>query len=174
MNTFDRLRSGAAYAAGVTAVLVMHCGSAFAQDQAGVEIGPEERAQMGAASVSSSDPLPRSVVEAAAAYRSYMNSAGGIGAGFTDGASVARSLRQGAAYEPKQMARGAVAYAAVVALQDETFVGSVRALAADPARRKTLIDGLLSEPHRGDRAAGRRHRRGPHLGRHGRGGRAYP
>ena len=162
MNTFDRLRSGAAYAAGVTAVLVMHCGSAFAQDQAGVEIGPEERANMQtSAPAQVSGPLPRSVLEAAAAYRSYMNTAGSIGAGFSDGEAVARSVRQGAAYEPKQMARGAVAYAAVVALQDRAFVQGVRALGGDPEGRKALINSLLSEPHRAtvlpgaDSAAGR-------------------
>jgi hypothetical protein len=143
MNTILRLRSGAALAAGVTAVVLFHCSAAFAQS----EMGPEERASLQPARVATPMALPDSVVEHAASYRFYMRSAGAIAPTFADGASIARSVRLGASYEPKQLARGAVAYAAVAALQDAEFVHGVRAAAAR-TDRETFISTLLSEPHR--------------------------
>jgi hypothetical protein len=77
------------------------------------------------------------VVEQAAAFEAYMNRAGGITPSFTDGPSIARSLTIAAAYEPRQLATGAIAYGAVAALQDPVFVESVRAYLRNPlsARR---------------------------------------
>ena len=156
MNTIQRLRSGAALAAGVTAILLLHSTAAFAQS----EMGPEELASLQPARVAAPMVLPAPVIEHAASYRFYMRSAGGIAPNFADGASVARSVRLGASYEPKQLARGAVAYAAVAALQDADFVAGVRAAAAR-TDRETFVSGLLSEPHRtsvfagADRAMGR-------------------
>jgi hypothetical protein len=55
-------------------------------------------------------------------------------------------LRQAAAYEPKQLAAGQVAYGAVIALQDPTFVAAVREFAADPATRARVRDSILADP----------------------------
>ena len=90
--------------------------------------------------------LPHSVLEAAGAYRAYMRSASSTSAAFEDGKGVAHSVRTGASYEPKQLARGAVAYAAVVALQNRAFVRSVRAAAADPYERRELAAEIWQDP----------------------------
>ncbi|HEX8570267.1 MAG TPA: hypothetical protein VF699_10155 [Caulobacteraceae bacterium] len=90
--------------------------------------------------------LPRHVYEAAGAYRAYMRQASGISPAFADGAAVAESLRTGASYEVGQLARGAVAYAAVVALQNEDFVRSVRAEARGYSGRKALAAEILADP----------------------------
>ncbi|HQN52610.1 MAG TPA: hypothetical protein PK913_16305, partial [Phenylobacterium sp.] len=66
------------------------------------------------------------LIEQASAYRYYMNHATAITPDFTDGDSIARSLKIGAAYEPAQLLRGAIAYGAVAALQDAEFVAGVR------------------------------------------------
>lgn len=98
--------------------------------------------------------LPRSVYEAAGAYQLYMGRARGLSSSFRDGAAVASSVRAGAAYEPRQLARGAVAYAAVVALQDPTFVRSVRGHSFDPVRRKELAAQIWRDPAMASRFQG--------------------
>lgn len=97
-------------------------------------------------------PAPPSValspklVELASAYRFYMVRATAITPDFADGEGVAKSLREGASYEPGQLVRGAIAYAAVAALQDKTFVDGVRQYAKDPATRQQVTYELLSNP----------------------------
>ena len=158
MNTVKQLRMSAVLAAGVIAA--GFSASAFAQTSV-VEMGPEEAAATQVAYRTSNAALPQSVVEAAASYRFYMREAGGIDAGFDSGTGVAQSLRLGASYEPKALSRGAVAYAAMVALQDERFVEQVRRASADPAAREALVAALTEQPYRAvglpgaDRVAGR-------------------
>lgn len=90
--------------------------------------------------------LSPKVVELASAYRYYMVRSTGITPDFADGEGVARSLELGAAYEPRQLVRGAMAYAAVAALQDKTFVDGVRTFAKDPTTRQQVAHQLLADP----------------------------
>eukprot|EP01041_Mallomonas_annulata_P019878 gene19878-39422_t len=90
--------------------------------------------------------LSPQVVQAASAYRAYMSRGSAITPEFADGDSVARSVQVGAAYEPAQMVRGAIAYAAVVALQDKAFVDGVRLYANDSSQRREVITELLRNP----------------------------
>ena len=86
------------------------------------------------------------LIEQAAAYRRYMDRATDIAPSFADGASIAQSLEAGAAYEPSQLVRGAIAYAAVVALQDQAFVEGVRAYARNPTSRREVAYELMKDP----------------------------
>lgn len=86
------------------------------------------------------------VVEQAAAFEAYMNRAAGITPSFTDGPSVARSLTIGAAYEPRALATGVVAYGAVAALQDPVFVEGVRAYLRSPAQRAEIAAKIVADP----------------------------
>lgn len=153
MHNGSRLRSAVALAASLTAVLTF---SSPVSAQAVESPGPEELAalQTTIAAVASPPPaaaysagLPREVLEAAGAYRLYMRQAAAVSASFADGASIADALKLGAAYEPRQLTRGAVAYAAVAALHEPAFVQSVRTVGADPARRASLITELTAAPH---------------------------
>ena len=98
-------------------------------------------------------PLPPPItlaprlIEEASAWRGYMTRANAISPDFKDGAQIQASLRTAASYEPKQFLRGAVAYAAIVALQDPTFVAELRKVAANPAQRLALRDQLISNPN---------------------------
>jgi hypothetical protein len=127
MNTHNPLRAAAAFGASVAAVMLMHYTPAVAREAA-----PE---------------LPSRVLEQAGAYSLYMRTASEISPKFTGGPMVAESVRAGASYEPKQLARGAVAFAAVVALQDRTFTRSVEQAAADPERRRQIAARLLANPY---------------------------
>lgn len=86
------------------------------------------------------------IVEQAAAYRRYMTRTTAIAPTFADGAGVASALEIGAAYQPGQLARGAMAYAAVIALQDPAFVSGVRIYAKDTASRQQVVYELLKDP----------------------------
>jgi hypothetical protein len=90
--------------------------------------------------------LSNSVAQAAAAYEAYVKQASALTPTFTDGESIQASLRQGEAYEPKSLARDTVAYAAVVALQEPTFVQGVRTYAVDPAQRADIVSKIEADP----------------------------
>ncbi len=91
--------------------------------------------------------LAPSLIQEASAWRGYMMRANAISPDFQSGEQIQISLRTAAAYEPKQFLRGAVAYAAIVALQDPTFVAELRKVAADPAQRIAMRDQLISNPN---------------------------
>ncbi len=90
--------------------------------------------------------LSSNLVERASAFRLYMARASAVSASFQNGDQIQASLKLGAAYEPKSFMNGAVAYAAVLALQDPTFVSSVREVAANPAQRQQMIANIFSNP----------------------------
>ena len=86
------------------------------------------------------------LIEMASAYRHYVNNTTAIAPAFVDGDAVATSLRTGATYEPQQLAKGAIAYGAVVALQDRTFVEGVRVYAKDATSRQQVAYEILKDP----------------------------
>lgn len=86
------------------------------------------------------------VIEQAAAYRAYVKHASAISPAFTSGGDVAVSLKAGAAYEPQQLLRGAIAYGAVAALQDPAFVAGARKFAGDPNQRREVAYSIMRDP----------------------------
>lgn len=90
--------------------------------------------------------LSPKLIELASAYRHYVTSTTAIAPAFVDGEAVAASLRTGAQYEPQQLAKGAIAYGAVMALQDRTFVEGVRIYAKDPTQRRQIAYEILKDP----------------------------
>lgn len=90
--------------------------------------------------------LAPSVVQEASAYRGYMARVSGINANFMDGLAIQQSLKVGAAYTPRQLVRGAIAYAAIAALQDPTFVTAVREYAVDPTQRVEIANQIVANP----------------------------
>ncbi len=86
------------------------------------------------------------VVRQASAYATYMRHASAISSVFPDGPSVGVALRIGAHSEQHQLQQGVVAYAAIVALQDPTFVSAVRAFASHASTRDQMIGYILADP----------------------------
>ena len=91
--------------------------------------------------------VPASVIEAASVYRAYVNRASAINPAFSGGDDVAASLKVGETYQIEQFQRGETAFAAIVILQDPTFVASLRAFAADPEQRLKVTNALLADPN---------------------------
>lgn len=92
-------------------------------------------------------PLTRRALESATAYRAYMDRAARISAGFRSGAQVEDSLMNGAEVESQQLSEGVVAYAAVVALQDPSFVAGVRTAGGDEDGRRELVRRIMENPN---------------------------
>ncbi|MBP6878732.1 MAG: hypothetical protein KBC34_11965 [Phenylobacterium sp.] len=124
--------------AGLTAVAI-----AFATILAScAEPPPPKPAEPPAPAVS----LAPSIVEQASAYRYYVDKAAAISPAFVDGQMVAEGLKVAAAYEPKQFLKGAIAYGAIVALQDPTFVAGVRQYAGTAAQRQQIAYEIMKDP----------------------------
>ncbi len=90
--------------------------------------------------------LSTGVIQAAAGYQAYVRDAALISANFTDPETIQAALRRGAAYESKSFSKGVVAWGAVVALQEPTFVKGVRDLGADPTNRATIVNRIFADP----------------------------
>jgi hypothetical protein len=104
--------------------------------------------------------LPDRMLDDAAAYQAYLHRMAAISPAFTDGTQVASALATGSAYDPKALVRGAIAYAAIAALQDTTFVAQVRAAGPDAESRRVAVNQIIADPayvfgfHGSDVAAG--------------------
>lgn len=90
--------------------------------------------------------LPDRMIQDAAAYDSYMKRAIAITPAFTDAASVSQAMGYTRAYAPKSLVRGAVAYAAIAALQDPAFVAAVREAGNTPEHRQDMVGYILANP----------------------------
>jgi len=90
--------------------------------------------------------LDSSIAEAAAIYLGYVTDTATISATFADGGQVRQSMLRAAAYEPAQLSRGMVAYAAIIALQSPEFVNGVRSLAQEGTNRDTLLRQIIANP----------------------------
>lgn len=88
------------------------------------------------------------VVQAAGSFEHYVRTATAISPDFDGAASVSAAVMASAAYEPRQLEEGAVAYAALVALQEPTFARGLSDLAKDPAARAAFVERLTSAPER--------------------------
>ena len=90
--------------------------------------------------------IARRIIDAAGAFDHYMRQAAGIHADFAGGEAVSRALETGATYEQTQIEEGAVAFAALAALQEPEFVQTLNELSPDPAARAAVARQLVEEP----------------------------
>jgi hypothetical protein len=91
--------------------------------------------------------ISRRVIDAAGAFDGYMRRASAIKASFSSGGAVARAVELGSVYEPAQLEQGAIAYAALVALQDPLFVEAVQEVGRDPRTREVFAQRLVDQPN---------------------------
>ena len=91
--------------------------------------------------------LPRSIVELASVYEADTQRVSAVDpAEFTNGDRVAAALKNAEGYETEQFQKGQAAYGAIVALQDPTFVATLREFAKDPQRRSQVANALMADP----------------------------
>ena len=104
-------------------------------------------------------PGARPVEAEAMAFESFMRHARGIDPGFSSAGDVSQALQVGASHDPVQLEAGMVAYAAVAALQEPSFVSGVqrasrggglaRRLTDDPASALALPGGQAAAARAG-------------------------
>ena len=124
MNTFRPVRSITSFAAGLAGVLVLTTAAAAQAGPQELDWAVGEQPQVVLASI---------VVKSAGEYQRHL-------------AETGQARVQRASYAPEQLARGATAYGAVVALKDPAFTNSVRWLASDPMARKRIAARVLQNP----------------------------
>jgi len=108
--------------------------------QLAVQQAPVEQAQ------GPSVTIARRVVEAAGAFERYVRTTAAISPDFDGAPSVSAAVMASAGYEPRQLEQGAVAYAALVALQEPTFANGLSRLASDPSGRAAFAEHLIANP----------------------------
>jgi hypothetical protein len=86
------------------------------------------------------------LVDDAAFFDTYVSQTAGISAAFSDAQGVSDALRTGVAYEPGQLRRGAIAYAAAAALDDQAFVADVRRAGDTPEARYAIVSRIFTNP----------------------------
>ncbi|KQY35946.1 hypothetical protein ASD38_05255 [Caulobacter sp. Root487D2Y] len=104
----------------------------------GFAVARQERGEPGVS-------LARDVVAAASAFETYTRGAGTISAAFENGGGVADALAKGSAYQPEQLEAGMIAYGAIAALQEQTFIDGVRRATRDTPP-EVLVARLESDP----------------------------
>jgi hypothetical protein len=117
-------------------------------------------------------PVDMGLAAEAGAFESFTRKAAAIPADFAGPADIAQGLQAGAAYEPRQLEAGMIAYAALAALQEPAFVAGVRKTGGrDLARRLAANPEAALDLPGGAAAAGRANaalaRRGEALARRG-------
>ena len=120
--------------AGLTALALVACGPT----KAPLAVGPSKPPEIVVGS---------RIVDQAGAYRNFIDRTTGISPGFSDGASVAKAVATGSTIEPNQIMQGAIAYGAIVALEEPAFVAGVRAQAVGDAQRAQLADSISANPY---------------------------
>lgn len=90
--------------------------------------------------------LATEISDVAAVYQDYIEKAGAMRGQYADGAAVQAQLASAEAYEPNQLAHGAVAYAAIVAMQEPAFRSILRTYAANDATRADIKAKLTANP----------------------------
>ena len=86
------------------------------------------------------------LIDAAGAFDGYMRRAATIDSKFTNGAGVARAVEIGSVYQPRQLQEGAIAYAALAALQDPSFVEAIQRIGRNPHARDAFAARLVANP----------------------------
>ena len=90
--------------------------------------------------------IAKQVIDAAGAFERYFRTANAVNPEFDGPASVSAALMTGAAYNSRQLEQGAVAYAALVALQEPTFVGALSDISANASDRAAFVERLTAAP----------------------------
>lgn len=90
--------------------------------------------------------IARRIVDAAGAFDGYVRRTEAISPKFADGAALARAVEVASVYEPRQLEAGAIAYVALVALQDPMFVRVVQDVGENPQAREQFATRLVDHP----------------------------
>lgn len=95
--------------------------------------GAEGGWEMGSVAVA-----PTAAAGSAAVFHRYMSDVSGLNGQFRNAAGVAEAVKRAAAYDDQQLQQGMVVFAAFTALQEPTFVASIKEMEAQYGREQML------------------------------------
>jgi len=90
--------------------------------------------------------LNSNVIQEAAVYLAYTRDMATLRGGFESPEAIQAALRRGAAYDARQVSRGLIAYAAILAMQSPEFVTGVQTFARDRETRNAMVDRIVGNP----------------------------
>lgn len=90
--------------------------------------------------------LNSNVIQEAAVYLAYTRDMATLRGGFESPEAIQEALRRGAAYDARQVSRGLIAYAAILAMQSPEFVTGVQTFARDRETRNAMVDRIVGNP----------------------------
>lgn len=99
--------------------------------------GAEGGWEMGSVAVT-----PTAAAGSAAVFHRYVSDVSSLNGQFRNAAGVADAVKRAAAYDPQQLQQGMVVFAAFTALQEPTFVASIKEMESRYGREQVL--GLLN------------------------------
>jgi hypothetical protein len=128
-------------------VLVAGCAAGPSEEQLRAEAQAElaavqARAQAARPPIS----LNSNVIQEAAVYLAYTRDMATLRGGFESPQAIQQALRRGAAYDARQVSRGLIAYAAILAMQSPEFVTGVQTFARDRTTRNAMVDRIVGNP----------------------------
>jgi hypothetical protein len=140
-------RRGIAVAVIAVIALLAGCASQRAAEEAARIEAARQAAELAiAARTPPPVALSQDVAESASIYVAFTRDVATMQGGFNDPEAIQAALRRGTAYDPAQLSRGLVAYAAIVALQSPEFVQGVRQYAVDRTTREQLAAHITADP----------------------------
>ena len=90
--------------------------------------------------------LNSNVIQEAAVYLAYTRDMATLRGGFESPEAIQEALRRGAGYDARQVSRGLIAYAAILAMQSPEFVTGVQTFARDRETRNAMVDRIVGNP----------------------------
>lgn len=139
------VRRGLSMAALAAAMILASCESG----PSAAELEAQRLAAEAAAAAARKPPaiaLNDSVAQAASIYVTFMRDTAQMRGGFTSAEAIQEALRKGTAYDPAQLSRGMIAYAAIIALQSPEFVAGVGQYGINPTQRQQMIAAITADP----------------------------
>ncbi|WP_296596924.1 hypothetical protein [Phenylobacterium sp.] len=124
-----RPRTIRALASATIAITLAGCATSSAPPRKGLGPAPVARGP--------SPGIDGGLASRASAFEAYTRRASAIDPSFANPGEIAERLRTGAGYEPKELEAGMIAYAALAAMQEPSFVAGVKAKGRDVSRRLT-------------------------------------
>lgn len=143
MRLFSSRRASVVAALAVASILAS-CASNRAAEEAEAARVAQETAAL--AALTKPVSLNDSVIQSAAIYLGFTRDMATLRGGFETPEAILAAMQRGATYQPDQISRGLVAYAAVLALQSPEFVTGVRRSAMDPATRTETVARIVADP----------------------------
>jgi len=146
MGLFSSRRASPLAALAIAAVLASCASNNAAEEAEAARVATEVAAAAALAAQTRPVSLNDDVIQSAAVYLGFTRDMATLRGGFESQEAILAAMQRGAAYQPDQISRGLVAYAAILALQSPEFVSGVRQYGMDRETRNQTVARIVADP----------------------------